>query len=1179
MRSYYKIIILISLSLLLYSCSKQKQAVDEQLITEYNNVWYRQASVDLGAHIIMLSSDSGVAVSRGRGDIDGKVYSYHSGKWTVIHSFPYSDYPQISFYKNKLWVINHLTHNGFFKPVLTEIGKTKKEIPLPKIMWDETDYVLWKSLCVLPEETAWMAGQQGNILFYNGQNWESKKSSIDKNTLTDLTSGDINDIFMIDSSSGWAVGKEGVILRYKNGVWKNYHSPTDKQLQSIVMLNESLGWAVGFNGTVLEFKNGVWSKCKINSSAMFYSVKAIDENHVWVCSTNSSLYFYNGSNWVDDKNAEYLGEAFLDLSIIKDTNGYLIWLIGTKGIYTNSQALGFSYTDYTTQSLIRPTGRSGLFVQNFGEDFPDLIVMNEEAPPFHYKNNNSGVFGDISIESGLINSIHSAGAAISADFNNDGYLDFLHFADDNNFKFFLGAGDNKFIDFTERSNFVLDSIDAFSLISISAFDFDNDGSLDLYFSNDGRHDMLFKNNGAGCFENVFHKTSLPYQNKKSFGACFSDFNNDGLIDILYPYQVPNNGKSLALYLNLGNFNFSLFDDPSFDSPTNKSLSTSVALAEDFNNDGWVDIFLHHQKEAPWLLINKNGKHFENVSAAAGFDKTIFHPEPENGTAAAADVNNDGWLDLFISSKLYLNSSGMKFKEVSEFTGLNFTGNPSFADIDNDGDEDLFIGSSTLSQGDKGAVLYRNNLNKNNYVKISVEGIYSNRYARGARVNLFTIKNKDTLLVSSKIIGAGSAPMLNNSVSSLIFAVDEKTQNNLQVVFPNNEVKILENVKSGQKYFVKETPALEAVVILAYKSLRRTYLLTDKTTGAVSLTIFLLLIFSLIFIGRKTGAGRFVNRWYYSVCLFFLFAAVFHYTVLSVGIIILFLPFIIVGAAGSIGIIAAKSYYKKLDAEIISHYKIEKLLGKGGMGKVYLTSDVNTKQKVALKVLMPELLQDEENKKRFSGEARMLSSFNHPNIVKVYELGESENTGYIAMEYLPGGTLKEYLDNNYPLSWEEMKNIFLQICSGLEEIHAKNIVHRDMKTGNIMLDEKNKIRIMDFGLSKSSLVSTMTSLGTVLGTLGYVAPEQVTNVMVDSRSDIFSLGVMLYELCTNKLPFNGENEMALIHSIFNTHPVPPSSINNTMPIDVDKVVMKCLSKNADERYQHVAELTEILSTLS
>lgn len=1126
----------------------------------------------------MVTPDSGIAISRGRGDVEGKVYVYRSGTWNPIYSFPYSDYPQINFYNNKLWVVNHLTHYGFFKPVLTEIGKTKKGIELPKIMWDATDYVMWQNLAVLPNGTAWMAGQQGHMIFYNGNKWEEIKSPIDKNKLADLISGDINDIYMIDSSSGWAVGKDGMILRYKNGSWKNHTSPTGNNLQRIVMLGEDKGWIAGFSGTVLEYKNGVWVKSSIESPAMFYSIKAIDENHVWVCGANSSLYFFDGKRWTEDKNAEYLEESFWDLSVVKNSSDYLLWLLGSRGIYTNSQALGFSFTEHTEQSLIRPTGRSGIFLQNLDEENPNLIVFNEEAPPMHYKNNGSGVFNEIAIESGLINSLNTAGAAVLSDFNNDSYLDFVHVFDNNKFKFFLGTGSDELIDFTGRSNLILDSIDAYSLTSLSANDFNNDGNVDLYFSNDGRSDMLFENDGAGHFKNVFSLTSLPVESNKSFGTCFSDFNNDGLIDILYPYQVPNKGKSLALYLNNKNFNFSLQDDQSFDAPDGKSLSTSLAVAEDFNNDGWIDIFVHHQKEAPWLLLNEEGKKFKNVSAAFGFDEVIFHPEPLNGTVAASDVNNDGWIDLFISSKLYLNEHGVKFKETAEYAGLNFSGNPSFADVDDDGDNDLFIGSSANSQGKKGAVLYRNNLRNSNFIKVKVEGVYSNRYAEGARINLYSLENNDTLFVQTKIIGAGNAPMLNNSVSEFIFGIEKGVQYQLEVIFPLGEIKKIENIKAGEKYFVRETNSLEAAVVRIYKSLIRTFLIADKKAETTRFLIFIILNMLLIYAGNKVRAGRFVNHWYFAAGLFCIYAAVVHYTILFTGVFVFLLPFVYVSIMGGAGIFVAKTIIKKHDAEIISHYKIERLLGKGGMGKVYFASDVNTKQKVALKVLMPELLQEEENKFRFSNEGRLLSSFNHPHIVKVFELGESSEGGYIAMEYLPKGTLKDYLSKCFPLSFEEIKRISLQICSGLEEIHSKGIVHRDVKTGNIMLDEKQDIRIMDFGLSKSPLVSTMTSLGTVLGTLGYVAPEQITNLMVDRRSDIFSLGVILYELCTNTLPFKGENEIALIHSIFNTKPALPSSVNKNLTAILDDVIMKCLSKNPDDRFQSVPELSANISLL-
>lgn len=263
------------------------------------------------------------------------------------------------------------------------------------------------------------------------------------------------------------------------------------------------------------------------------------------------------------------------------------------------------------------------------------------------------------------------------------------------------------------------------------------------------------------------------------------------------------------------------------------------------------------------------------------------------------------------------------------------------------------------------------------------------------------------------------------------------------------------------------------------------------------------------------------------------------------------------------------------AKKISHYKLLALLGKGGMGEVYKAVDVITKEIVALKVLNDELLTDPENKKRLSNEGRLLTSFTHPNIVKVFEVGETEEQGFIAMEYLCGGTLREYLEKNNPLPIAEIKNFLLQIGEGLGEIHKNGIIHRDIKSGNIMLDESGEIRIMDFGLSKSPLVTTMTTMGTIIGTLGYVAPEQITGMHLDHRVDIFSYGVVVFELLTAQLPFNGENEMALIHSIFNTVPPPPSTLRKSISSEWDTIVSGCLAKNPCDRFQSVESLNNAI----
>ncbi|MFN3562206.1 MAG: serine/threonine protein kinase, partial [Chloroherpetonaceae bacterium] len=263
---------------------------------------------------------------------------------------------------------------------------------------------------------------------------------------------------------------------------------------------------------------------------------------------------------------------------------------------------------------------------------------------------------------------------------------------------------------------------------------------------------------------------------------------------------------------------------------------------------------------------------------------------------------------------------------------------------------------------------------------------------------------------------------------------------------------------------------------------------------------------------------------------------------------------------------------------IGHYELKHLLGEGGMGKVYQAIDRRTKQVVAVKVLHAALLNDIENRRRLTNEGQLLRELHHPNIIKVYEVGETQEQVYLVMEYLAGGTLKAYLNAHHPIPLEKIQQLSLQICDGLAEIHQRGIVHRDLKTTNLMLDEKENVRIMDFGLSKSPLISMKTTLGTIIGTLGYVAPEQITGTITDARTDIFSFGVVLYELCTNQQPFTGENEMAVIHAIFNRTPTPICDLRPDLPKSIERIVSKCLQHDLTMRYQSIEEVRQDLENL-
>lgn len=759
----------------------------------------------------------------------------------------------------------------------------------------------------------------------------------------------------------------------------------------------------------------------------------------------------------------------------------------------------------------------------------------------------------------------------AGDINNDGFTDLIVFYNSGtDFRMLLGSGSG-FIDFTERSKLDMSSISPLRNFAATLVDLDNDGSLDLYISSYEGKPHIFRGEGTGRFFEVKNYSGIDISdNIITYGATFSDFNSDGLIDILIPYYAGEEGKNAGLFLNLGDFRFESTNDPAFILSEGISVVTSVAIAADFNNDGYPDILIHNQKAPPALLINNGDGTFRNMSKQAGFTETIFHPEPTNGTLNAADVNNDGYIDLFIGSKLFINGPGMYFNEVSERTGVNFIGTPSFEDIDNDGDIDLFIGSSisALGKGER-SVLYRNNLNNNNFIKVRLEGDLSNRSATGSKVYVFSYDERNRLLSTQlRESGSGHSPMVQQNLNELHFGLSPASRYDVVVKFPSGIKKVYGNVNPGKILSVSESNLFNALYYRVEKSIKRTLLLADPFAEIIKGLFLIVIVILLIIFGKRNGAGKYVVGFSFPFGLILLYLFAVHYTVLNNFFIQILFPFLLVPAIGFAAVLIARASIRKQETQYLSHFKVGELLGQGGMGKVYKAVDINTKQTVALKILNPELLNDPGNKKRFTNEGALLSKFDHPHIVKVFEIGEADSKGFIVMEYLSNGTLSDYLKMNYPLSLNEIKNIALQICDGLIEIHSKNILHRDLKTNNIMLDDENNIRIMDFGLSKSNLVTTMTSLGTVIGTLGYVAPEQITNSYSDQRTDIFSLGVIFYELCTNQLPFTGENEIALIHSIFNTYPVPPSTINPEIPQAFDRLIDKCMKKNQEERYVNV-----------
>src|SRR5205085_8918877 len=260
------------------------------------------------------------------------------------------------------------------------------------------------------------------------------------------------------------------------------------------------------------------------------------------------------------------------------------------------------------------------------------------------------------------------------------------------------------------------------------------------------------------------------------------------------------------------------------------------------------------------------------------------------------------------------------------------------------------------------------------------------------------------------------------------------------------------------------------------------------------------------------------------------------------------------------------------------YRIERKLGAGGMADVYLAEDQELGRRVAIKILNDRHAADDSFIERFRREAKNAAGLSHPNIVSIYDRGEAEGTDYIAMEFLDGRSLKELIVGRGPAPIKVTIDYARQILAAVGFAHKHGIVHRDIKPHNVLVGPEGRLKVTDFGIARSG-ASQMTEVGSIIGTAQYLSPEQARGSPVDQRSDVYSVGIVLYEMLTGTVPFTGDTPLEIAMKHLSEVPVPPSELRDDVPEDLDMVTLRALAKDSEDRYQTAEEMDADLARLA
>lgn len=1136
----------------------------------------QQFQLKLGHRIHLFSDSSGVVSSNGAGFVyNGGVYLQDHGKWKTSRTYPYSDSPLLkAFAPNSIYSLNHLTHFGNWKYELHAFnGKewTKEFIPL--VPWDETDWVIIKEMDGLSPNDLWFVGQKGTILRRLNSQWITIQHPVKWSKGESYFAKDFLDIAIVSKEKVFVSGKSGLFLEIINHVGKIIPTPIQSGIHELVVLPNSDIILATESGQLFLYKNQQFTELSPPIHGKIITQLLFHHNQLFILQERTIFSTTDYHNWMIHFDGKKFGLDIFRFSF-SPQSGKLGFVTST-GIYQTIPKGDISFENISATTGIQSHAKKSLPFDANNDGFPDLLLLGEkDRPDVLMMNNKNGTFSDATLTANLLTSTQGSIAGVSGDIDRDGDQDLILLsAADYSLHIYLNRGNGTFTDFTKHSNLQQKS----NTVShewgqfLQLTDITQNGHLDLVVGTWETGLSFYRNDGVGRFSLI----ELP----PDFFPNTSDDNR--IFSYRLIQDVATNQRFQWIGTDNVGFQWSILQKGKFPELIRPIVQQKNSVAF---------IPFSHQSSKTISGWNPQRNFYPQQFEIIDHSITLFpadiksvqslpFPGHTNLFFSSNDIDLDGISDIIIGNNIFKGFSDGSFSDISETSGLSNFGNISVTDIDLDGDADIIINQN--GEFGIGFSLYQNNTNPEQIITVSLEGIHSPISGLFSNIEIFPAQRQDSMLYWTQI--GLNFPIGNYSVhgrSSL--STMGRNSVAIRVTFPSGEIRYFPEISTGEHLHITEYPQpifsfYQGLFILQKLGLILTLwreVLLGFFVGLISWFFYRQSKSSTVKSVIKESPGYFISSLVYLIA---------YYQSYQLGDTLNFLISLFVFSGSIIVYFSSRllwiRYRKK---HFIGPYKIEKELGEGSTGKVFFAHQPTDEQPVAIKLYHSRIFDHKDGLARFQREVAAGSAIQHPGIAKIIGQGTSGRSRYIVMEYVDGENLKAFLLKD--LSVKQIVQWGIEIAQAIGYLHQQGILHRDIKTENIMITQGHRIKIMDLGLAKTNMFATMTQEGRTLGTLAYMSPQQSAGMPLDETSDIYSMGVVLYELLSGgELPVTGDNEMAFIYNIFNQTPKDLQLYNDQVDADLSRIVLKCIAKQPEDRFPTTAaletDLTRWLSLLS